>query len=185
MPVSQRRGNEYWINPLLQQFNLVRKSEADLARDAYWRQIEECELGDRIGRLIAEVNRAAGYHILEMVDFLPPQKSVLRVSFERHRVRHSLEIVIRESGIVLMFSTRKRVSIGWGRILSNHSMRRNSSLVWEQFIYPEEVSEQNIQAWVSYLLSGLDKKFRLDQILHDTSTADADLNAALRKASAK
>jgi hypothetical protein len=182
--VSQRRGNDYWINPLLKRFNLVRKSEADLARDTCWRQIEEFDLSDRIGRLVAEVNRAAGYHILEMLDFLPPQKSVLRVGFDRQRVKHSLEIVIRESGIVLMFSTRRRVSVGWGRYISSHSMRRNSTLVWEQYIHPEEILDQNIQAWVSYLLSGLDKKFRLDQILHDSSTADADLNAALRKASA-
>jgi hypothetical protein len=63
-------------------------------------------------------------------------------------------------------------------------MRHNSTLVWEQYIYPEEVLEQNIQAWVSYLLSGLDKKFRLDQILNASPTAEADLSEALRKASA-
>ena len=130
--MSQRRGNEYWINPLLKRFNLVRKSEADLARDTCWRQIEECELSDRIGKLVAEVNRAAGHHLLEMLDFLPPQKNVLRVTFDRQRVKHSLEIVIRESGIVLMFSTRRRVSVGWGRYISTHSMRHNSTLVWEQ-----------------------------------------------------
>ncbi len=182
--MSQRRGNEYWINPLLKRFNLVRKTEADLARDTYWRQIEECELADRIGKLVAEVNRAAGHHILEMLDFLPGQKNVLRITFDRQRIKHSLEIVIRESGVVLMFSTRKRVSVGWGRYISTHSMRHNSTLVWEQYIYPEEVLEQNIQAWVSYLLSGLDKKFRLDQILNASPTAEADLSEALRKASA-
>jgi hypothetical protein len=182
--LSQRRGNEYWINPLLERLNLVRKSEEDLERDACWTQLEECELGDRIGRLVAEVNRAAGYHILEMVDFLPPQKNVLRVSFERHQVRHSMEIAIRKSGIVLMFSTRKRLSIGWGRYISTHSMRRNSTLIWEESIHPEEIVDQNIQAWISYLLSGLDKKFRLDQILHAPQSLDAGLNAALRKASA-
>lgn len=182
--MSQRRGNEYWINPLLQRLNLVRKSEADLARDACWRQIEECELSDRIGRIVSEVNRAAGYHILEMLDFLPPQKNVLRVSFDRQRVKHSLEVVIRESGIVLMFSTRRRVSIGWGRYISTRSMRHSSTLVWDQIIHPEEILDQNIQAWISYLLSGLDKKFRLDQILHASSTADDEVSAAFRKASA-
>jgi len=181
--LSQRRGNEYWIDPLLKRFDLVRKSEEALARDTCWRQIEECELSDRIGRLVAEVNRVAGYHVLEMVDFLPPQKNVLRVFFDRHRVRHNLEIVIRESGIVLMFSTTRRVSTGWGRYVSI-SLRNSSTLVWDQIIHPEEILEQNIQAWVSYLLSGLDKKFRLDQILQASPTAESDLSAALRKASA-
>jgi hypothetical protein len=63
-------------------------------------------------------------------------------------------------------------------------MKSDSTLVWEQTIHPEEISERNIQAWISYLLSGLDKKFRLDQILHDSPFPEADLSADLRKASA-
>jgi hypothetical protein len=182
--LNQRRGNENWINPLLNRLDLVRKREEDLAQNTYWRQIEECELADRIGKLISEVNRAAGYHVLEMVDFLAPQKNVLRVSFHQDRVKHNLEIVIRESGILLMFSTTRHVSSGWGRYVSIHSKKNNSTLVWEQTIHPEEILEQNIQAWLSYLLSGLDKKFRLDQILQASPTTHAGLNAILRKASA-
>jgi hypothetical protein len=184
--LEQRRGNENWINPLLQRLDLVREGEANLPRNACWRQIEACELVERIGRLVAEVNLAAGYRILEMVDFLPPQKNVLRVSFDRQGVKHSLEIVIRNDGIVLMFSTRKRFATAWRHIVSRFSKprRRNSTVVWEQTIHAEEILEQNIQAWVSFLLSGLDKKFRLDQILHASATTDTDLNAALHKISA-
>lgn len=181
--MSQRRGNEYWINPLLQKLNLVRKKEEDLIRKAYWNQIEKCELSDRIGKVVAEVNRAAGYHILEIVDFLPPQKNVLRISFDRRRIKHNLEIVLREGGIVLMFSSTRRLAAGWGRIISSRSSR-HTSLVWEEFIQPEEVLDQNVQAWISYLLSGLDKKFRLDQILHASPDAETELTEALRKASA-
>jgi hypothetical protein len=182
--LSQSRGNENWINPLLKRFDLLRESEEALARDSCWRQIEECELVTRIGSLIAEVNRTAGYHVLEMVDFLPPQKNVLRLSFARNRVKHNLEIVIRKSGIVLMFSTTRLVGAGWGRFFSRRSARRNSTLVWDQVIHPEDMREENIQAWISYLLSGLDKKFRLDQMLHALSTEQSELSASLRKASA-
>ena len=183
--MNQKRGNEYWINPLLERLDLLREGDRDLARDAYWKQIEDCELVERVGRLIVEVNRAAGYRILEMVDFLPPQRSILRVSFERRLVKHSMEVVIRESGIFLMFSTKKRDLTGWRRYFPTYSLRKyTSTRVWEQLIHPEEIAEQNIQAWISYLLSGLDKKFRLDQILHAPATPEADLNAALRKASA-
>ncbi len=182
--MSQRRENEYWINPLLKQLDLVRKKEADLARDACWKQIEECELTERIGKLVIEVNRAAGYRVLEMMDFLPPQKHVVRVSFQRHRLKHNMEVAIRESGIVLVFSTSRRVSTGWMRFLSFNSIRNHSTLVWEQTIHPAEILERHIQSWVSYLLSGLDKKFRLDQMLHASQAADAVLDAALRKISA-
>jgi hypothetical protein len=183
--LDQSRGNDHWINPLLTRLNLVRnREEEDKVRGAYWRQIESCQLTERVGKLVSEVNREAGYHVLEMVEFLPPQKNILRISFDRERIKHNLEVVIRESGIVLMFSTTRRLLTGWGRYLSNHSGKRNSTLVWEQDIKPEEILEQNIQAWLSYLLSGLDKQFRLDQILEATQGTDAGLSEALRKLSA-
>ncbi len=182
--MNQRQGNEYWINPLLEQLDLVRKADSDSTRDAYWKQIEECGLADCVGRLVSEVNRAAGYHVLEMVEFLPPQKNVLRISFHKLRVKHNMEVAIREAGLVIMFSTTRLPSSKWGRYLSALSQKNNSVLIWEQVIHPEELTEQNVQAWVSYLLSGLDKKFRLDQILQATLNADAGYDAALRKLSA-
>lgn len=183
--MNQSRGNDHWINPLLTRLNLVRnREEEDLARRAYWDQIDKCQLAERVGRLVTEVNREAGYHVLEMVEFLPPQKNILRVSFDRQRIKHNLEIAIRDSGIVLMFSSTKRALGGWARYMSNHPGRRNSTLVWEQDIYPEAVLEQNIQAWLSYLLSGLDKQFRLDQILKAAPSEDAGLSETLRKLSA-
>jgi hypothetical protein len=182
--VSQRRGNEYWINPLLQKFNLVRKKEEDIVRKGFWDRIEKCELSDRVGKVVAEVNRTAGYHILEIVDFLPPQKNVLRISFDRRRIKHYLELAIRQGGVVLMFSTGRRLPTGWGRILSSTRSTRHTTLIWEEAVEPEEILDQNIQAWISYLLSGLDKKFRLDQILHASPDAESELNEALRKASA-
>ena len=182
--MDQRRSNENWINPLLERLDLVREGEANLPENTCWRQIEESQLMERIGRLVAEVNLAAGYHILEMVDYLPPQQKVLRVYFDRQRVKHSLEIVIRDGGIVLMFYTTRLEATGWRRYVSIHSARNSRTLVWEQVIFPGEILEQNIQAWVSYLLSGLDKKFRLDQILQASVAPDTDLTAILRKISA-
>jgi hypothetical protein len=182
--LNQRQGNEYWIGPLLKRLDLVHKADGDSTRDAYWKQIEECGLADCMGRLVSEVNRAAGYHILEMVEFLPPQKNVLRVSFRKSRVKHNLEVAIRDSGLVLMFSTTRLDSTIWGRYVSAISNKRTSSLVWEETIIPEELLEQHVQAWVSYLLSGLDKKFRLDQILESSANAESGFDAALRKLSA-
>ena len=184
--LNQRHGNEYWINPLLERLDLVRENEDQLpgrlletnrGLRAWWSASEE--------NSSLQVNRAAGYRILGMVDFLPPQKNILRVSFERGQVKHNLEVVIRASGIFLMFSTTRRNATGWRRYFSTYTVRKNNStLVWEQIIHPGEISEQNIQAWISYLLSGLDKKFRLDQILHASLAPGAALSESLRKASA-
>ncbi len=182
--MNQRRGNNDWINPQLKRLNLAGEKRVDPGQDTYWSQIEESELTERIGKLVTEVNRAAGSHILSMVDFLPPQKSILRVSFIKGRFKHSMEILIRDSGIVLVFSTRKHAGIDWGRLFSVISLRNRSTVVWEQVIHPGQVVEQNIQAWLSYLLSGLDKKFRLDQMLLASLEHEAGLETALRKISA-
>lgn len=182
--MDPRHGNDHWINPLLKRLDLVREGEASLPQNTFWRQLEECELVERIGRFVAQVNLAAGYHVLEMVDYLPPQKNVLRISFDRQRVKHSLEISIQDGGIALMFSTTRLEATGWRRYVSIHSARNSRTVVWEQVIRPGEIMDQNIQAWLSFLLSGLDKKFRLDQILQTSPTANTDLNAILRKLSA-
>jgi hypothetical protein len=176
--LSQRRGNARWIDPLLTGLNLVRKREQDSDRINFWKQIEDSELADRVGRLVAEINAAAGYHVLEMLDFLPPQKNVLRISFERKRVKYNLEIAIRDYGIVLMFSRTRRVLTGWEHYIPGHSMRDSSTLVWEQVIHPAEVVEPNIQAWLSYLVSGFDEKLRLDQIL--SASSEEEGSASLR-----
>jgi hypothetical protein len=106
-----------------------------------------------------------------------PDEAVLSLTYH-------LEIAIRNYSIVLMFSSTRRVLTGWERYIPGNSMRDSSTLVWEQVIYPAEVVEPHIQAWLSYLLSGLDKEFRLDQILRASSDAEADKSASLRKASA-
>jgi hypothetical protein len=100
--------------------------------------------------------------------FSPPQKNVLRVSFERHRVKHNLEIAIRDHGIARM----------------NHLFPNQSGGFSHRIAASEEVVEPSIQAWLSYLLSCLGKEFRLDKILRASSEAEIDKTARIRKGSA-
>jgi hypothetical protein len=182
--LNQKRENDHWISPLLTRLNLIPAKEANSDPRHYWKNIEECQLLERIGRVVAEINEAVGYHVFEMLEYLPPQKKVCHVSFDRNRVQYKMELVLWNEGILLVFSTAKHVSARWDRYFPQSSMKDNSIVVWEQIIRPEEVLDQNIQAWLSYLLSGLDKEFRVDQILRASTAAESDLSAALRKASA-
>jgi hypothetical protein len=183
-PLNKRQGNEYWINPLLTKLNLIQPTDSISDPQNYWKSIEEWKLLERIGKVIKEINNAAGYHVLQMVEYLPPQKKVIHVSFNRNHVKHRMEIVLRSEGIVLMFSASRSIAARWDRYFSNTSSKASSTVVWEQIIHPGEILEENIQAWLSYLLSGLDKKFRLDQMLQASANQEAGLNADLRKASA-
>jgi hypothetical protein len=183
--LSQRRENDHWINPLLSHLNLIEIKEANAGPQHLWKQIEENQLIERIGKLVAKINDAAGYHVLEMLEYLPPQENVLRINFGRNRAQYKMEIALWDKGFLLSFSSAKLNSARWERYFpKKNSMKSNSNVEWEQFIRPEEVMEENIQAWLSYLLSGLNREFRLDQILRAASTPEAGTSAILRKASA-
>lgn len=182
--MSKRAGNDHWINPLLSQLNLIETKEAPADPQFHWKKIEECQLAERVGRVVAEINGAAGYRVLDMFEFLPPQRKVLRVSFTKKRAKHSMEVVLGNNGILLLFSTSGRLLTGWRRLFSGPSAKASSSIQWQQLLNPEEVVAQDIQTWFSYLLSGLDRKFRPDTMASMVAAADTDVRATYRKASA-
>ena len=182
--MNQRRGNGDWIIPHLERLKLAGGRESDPGKEIYWSQVEDFELTERVGKLVTEVNRRVGYHLLRMVDYLPHQKDILRVSFEEKHVKHSMEISIQERGIVLMFSTKKLARNILSRFFSSNNAEIRSTIIWEQVIRPQEILDQNIQGWLSYLLSGLDKRFRLDQILQASLENEASFEAGIQKLSA-
>lgn len=183
--MNREQRNKLWIRPLLTQLKLVRKTEgAADGPSVPWQKIEASQLPDRVGRIAAEINEAAGYHLLETLYYLPPQKNILCIRFDRNRDKHSMEIILRENEIVLRFSTSKHVSFGWERYFSSDPLSNNYTVVWEENIQPSEISDEHVQGWLTYLLSGLNKDFRPDQLASGSSAAEPDLTEILRKASA-
>jgi hypothetical protein len=148
------------INPILAQLDLVRRNEAPIDPRHYRAQIEECQLPERIGKIVADLNRAAGYHLLEMVYFLPPQKTVLRVSFSKDETDYEMEIVLDEHSAAVVFYSLKGISKGWARYFSISTRRRNRTTFFDLDFQAAEIQEENLNNWFSYLLSGLEKKFR-------------------------
>ena len=183
MSRGERERNTLWINPLLTQLKLARNSEKVASPEISWREIEASHLQDRIARIASEINETAGYHLLESLYFLPPQKNVLRVRFDRNPAKHHMELIIRGGDIFLKFTTSSRhLPFGWARNIAGDLLRRSSSLVWQDIIEPAEVTDDHIQSWLIYLLSGLSKEFRPDIFL--SSHSAAELSAVLRRASA-
>jgi hypothetical protein len=179
---GERERNNLWINPLLAQLKLVRKPEEVATTETWWKQIEAAHLQDRIARIASEINETAGYHLLESLYFLPPQKNVLRVRFDRNPAKHHMEIIIRGGDVFLKFSSSRHLPFGWARNIAGDLLRRGSSLVWQDIIQPAEVTDDHIQSWLIYLLSGLSKEFRPDIFLSEHSASE--LSAVLRRASA-
>jgi len=182
--LNREHGKNPWINPLLTQLKLIRKDEATPDPVSAWQRIEESHLTERVGRIAAEINETAGYHLLDTLFFLPPQKNVISVRFDRSRAKHSLEIVVRNDEVWMKFSTTRPMAFGLERYFSSSPAGGTSTVVWEQAIRTEEVLEEHIQGWLTYLLSELSKEFRPDIFESSTTNAQSDLSAALRKASA-
>jgi hypothetical protein len=173
-----------WIDSLLTQLDLVKEEAVNVSPNVYWSQLEKSRLSERIGRIVADVNGAAGYHVLEMLDFLPPQRTVLRVSFRKHWHRHHMELVLRGSGFILVFTTSRRVPSGLDRYLPSFTSKGNTTVVWQRVIQPNETLDTDIQAWLSYLLSGLDRAFKPDVVRQGSAAPEVQINSAFRKASA-
>jgi hypothetical protein len=155
---NEDHGN--WINPLLAQLDLVRTNEAPIDLGRYRAQIEECRLPERIRKVAADVNRAAGAQLLEFLDFLPPQKTVLRVSFSKDRTENALEISLDERGATVVFYSTKKTRYAWERYFPNPSKEGYSTTVLELDFHAAEILEKDIENWFSYLLSEFDKKFK-------------------------
>jgi hypothetical protein len=181
--MKRTERNNPWIDPLLTQLKLVRKAETNTDLNASWELIEAAHLQDRIGRIASEINETAGYHLLETLFFLPPHRHVLRVRFDRNPAKHHLEIVIRDGDIFLKFTTSKHMVFRLDRYFSSDFLRRSSALIWQDIIEPGETSDEHIQGWMTYLLSGFSKEFRPD-LVSAASHTPSELTAMLRKASA-
>jgi len=182
--LNREQRKNLWINPLLTQLKLVRRDEPTSSPDSAWKQIEETHLTERVGRLAAEINETAGYHLLETLFYLPPQKNVLTVRFDRNHAKHSMELVIRDQQVWLKFTTAKHISFGWERYFASDPASDSSSTVWEQLVQPLEIMEEHIQGWLAYLLSEFDKEFRPASAASTAAETQSDLSEILRKASA-
>lgn len=182
--MNREQRKNLWINPLLTHLKLVRRDEESSNPNSAWKQIEETHLTERVGKLSAEINETAGYHLLETLFYLPPQKNALSVRFDRNRAKHSLELVIRDQQVWLKFTTSKHISFGWERYFASDPASDNTSTVWEQMVQPSEILEEHIQGWLAYLLSEFNKEFRPDSLASSAVDTQADLSEILRKASA-
>jgi len=182
--LSQRFENDHWINPLLSQLNLIDIRAINADPRYHWRQIEESHLIERISELVAQINNAAGYHVLEMLEFLPPQNKVLVINFDKGGVQHKMEVLLQNDGIFIIFGTVRRLSAGWERYFPQNSKKGNYTAAFELAIQPAEILSKDIQNWFSYLLSGLNKKFRPDLMVPAVDSTESSLSATFRKASA-
>jgi hypothetical protein len=151
-----------WVNSLLTQQNLVQpKKENSVDLEPCWAQIEESRMVERMGQMVGDINRAAGYYMLELQDFLPPQRTILSIRFSKRYAEYVLEIVAREGGVAsVVFHSLSKVFAFWEHYFGNQSRLRKPSISFQLDFHPAEILDDDLQRWFSYLLSGFKNKLK-------------------------
>ena len=172
-----------WINSLLIRRNLLQpKKENSDDWKACWAQIEECQLAERLRQIVADVNGAAGHYILELQDYLPPQRTILRIRFSKQHTEYVLKIVAREGGPAVVFYSRSKTSYLGEHYFRNQSRNRSVSLKLD--IHPAEILSDDLQRWFSYLLSGFNNEFKPHAAQQLSEKEYKEFSAAVSKKSA-
>lgn len=175
-----------WVNSLLRQQNLALPNEDNsVDLKPCWAQIEECQMAERMRQIVTDINRAAGYYMLELQDFLPPQKTILTISFSKRFAEYVLEIVAREGGAATaVFYSLSKVFDLWENYFRGQRRSRKPSIALEFDFYPAEIQNEDLQRWFSYLLSGFKSVLKPHASPHMSEKEYRKFSAAGRNKSA-
>jgi hypothetical protein len=184
MVKNNKAGNE-WINSVLIQQNLVEpKEEQFVDLKPCWARVEECRMVERIGKIAADINEAAGYYVLELHDFLPPQATILSVKYSKRFSEYMLEIMAGEDGAATVaFYSLSKISALWELSFRNQP-RRKPTMFLEFDFHPFEIQDADLRRWFSYLLSGFEKKLKPSAPQQMSEKENAELSRAFRQKSA-
>ncbi len=181
---EQDRPPEKWINPLLEKLDLARPKRIPIDLRALWAELEECRVPDRIHTVAANINHEAGYHVLNLLDYLPPQRSVVRVVYPRNKVEFVMSIVLLANGAAVTFHSARIFTSRWDRYIPGRSSSREHPVEIIRGFQAYEITDGIIQGWFSFLLSGFSREFVGALSRPMPAGEDARSNSLFRKASA-
>jgi hypothetical protein len=175
-----------WINSVLKQQKLLQPKGANiLDLKPCWAQIEECRMVERMGQIVADINRAAGYSMLELQEFLPPQTTILTIRFSKRYSEYVLEFMARDDcAAAVVFYSLSKVFDLWEHYFRNQSGLRKPSVSLELDIHPAEILDDDLQRWFAYLVSGFKNKLKPHAAQQMSQKEYKEFSAAVRKKSA-
>jgi hypothetical protein len=157
---EQKNTNGNWIGALVTELNLIKEKESLTDLNRFRAQLEDSQLLERIRKAVADINAEVGYSVLDLMEFLSPQRSVLRLSYSTNKTEYILEIVIRRNGPAVVFHSVDKGSDRWNWYLHGRASSRGSSIALNHNFNPTEITEQIIRTWFAFLLSGFNNKFK-------------------------
>jgi len=141
-----------WVAPLIEELRLPRKQTTSFDPASLWDRLQKCAVPDRVRQAVARLNHELNDTVLEYLEYLPPQVTVLRVAYRRRANILVMEFVLREQGPKAVFYQQRT----YGPLLRYLSGRERSrfDVVLARHFKPEALTESDIQEWLSFLLSG-------------------------------
>jgi hypothetical protein len=171
-----------WIGSLVEELDLfVKDPVTDVSR--FRALLEECRLPERIRQTVVAVHRELGYAALDLLDFLPPQRSILLLSFCKKKTEYVMEIVLRTTGPAVVFHSVTRTLGSWERYIYGYSRSTGSRIAFNQSFMPVEITDETVKVWFSFLLSEFDKKFDPGMCMQQPKIPDFDSGGFSNKAS--
>src|SRR5579863_337428 len=140
--------NSNWIGSLVRKLNLNKKEKeprADL--DNFRTQLDKYEIPERIRQTAAAINEEIGYQALYLLDFLPPQHSVVRISFSKNKTEYVMKIVLRASGPAVVFHSLTGRYGSWRHYIYKVSHSTGSHLAFQQNFMPAAITDEIMRSW--------------------------------------
>ncbi len=149
-----------WVKPLLKSMGLVGSTDAAEHFLNLRMEIEKSGLVKNVTEITSQINSEANNRILDVHEFLPPARSIARVSFSKNRVDYILEIVVRLAGPKVVFYTSRKARVGFQVFFGGDPVAASCKVELSLPIRPELVTAGDLQLWFVYLLSSFKEKFK-------------------------
>ena len=149
-----------WVKPVLKQMGLGDFSDSAQDLSRFREAIEEFKIVDGIREIAGQINSEANSHIIEVLEFLPPARSIARVRFSRDNASYFLEIVIRPAGPKAVFYTPKKMRASLQRLFGSESAPPNFKVELSVPFRPDAVTHGDLRFWFVYLISGFKEEFK-------------------------
>ena len=153
-PNSRRIGSP------VKKLHMVRKKEPSADINGFRAQLDKYQLPERIRQTAAAINEEIGYQALYLLDFLPPQHSVVRVSISKNKIEYIMKVVLRASGPAVVFYSVTSGYGLWRKFIYKVSHSAGSHIAFEENFMPATITDEIIRDWFCFLVSGFEKKFK-------------------------
>jgi hypothetical protein len=175
--MSDQEQTPSWVKSLITELKLPGEKNAAIDITDFRVQVEKSQLLERVRKVVAEINRAVGYHILDLLEYLPPSRSLLRVSFTEKRTEYIFEVTISSGGPKLVFHSAAKIAYGWERYLYT----AKSHVALTQSLIPLEITQDVVQTWFAYVLSRFKNKFKPKEFNSRSHGDNAPLSCAINE----